>query len=255
MPAVAVVEFTEAVDAAPMLAKIPVAYEETTVAGKTCHKPAEQPNPWVCVVDEKTLAFAGDEKRLADALSATSDDVELAALLRAADEKNEIRYVVNMASVKGQIAQAKQQMPPQTPPQALKLLETIEKIKAITFTVDLDGPPSIKALVQTSDEASAGEVQAGIKEGLAQLPELVKMAAENAPSEGAGAGPMQMNPAQAAQMFQAAAEKIDEFLAIEQTGANVNLSVKFPPETGPLADKIVQAAGFFAMMAQSSPNN
>ncbi len=50
---------------------IPTSYEPTTVAGKATHKP-EGEGPWVCVIDEKTLAFAAEESSLSKALAATT---------------------------------------------------------------------------------------------------------------------------------------------------------------------------------------
>ena len=137
------------------------------------------------------------------------------------------------------------------PPEAAEVLEAIKKVDSFTFTTDLDGSPSIELLIQASDESSAGNIEKAIKDGLAQLPELVKAGAEAAANQEAPPG-MPMDPAMAAKMLGGMAEKMDELLVFEQQGAAVKVSVKFPPETPPLVETLVQAAGFFAMMSQQS---
>jgi SLA1 homology domain 1, SHD1 len=244
---IAVVEFSEAVDPTSMLSKIPAAFEQTTVAGKTCHKSTEEPKALVCVIDEKTLAFAADEESLAAALTATSDDADLTELLAAAGTNNEIIYVVNLVPMKDLLTTLGGALPPE----AADILETVKKVDSFTFTTDLDGAPSIELLIQAGDESSAGDLEQAIKDGLAQLPDLVKAGAEAAKDQEAPAG-MPMNPAKAAEMLGGAMENMDEVLLFEPQGASLKISVKFPPETPPLIQTITQAAGFFAMMNQQS---
>jgi SLA1 Homology Domain 1 (SHD1) protein len=236
--AIAVAEFSEAVDPASMLSKIPTDYEETTVAGKACHKPTDAPNPWVCVIDEETLAFA-------------ADDADLARLLESADKKNEIVYVLNLAPMKDLLTQVGGLMPPE----AVKVLDTVKQIDAFTFTTDLDGTPSVELLIQAGDEASAGDLEKAIKDGLAQLPELVKQGMETgmaAAAEQEGAPAMPMDPAMATQMLGGAMEKMDEILLFEQQESSLKISVKFPPETPPLIELATKAAESFALMSQLS---
>jgi SLA1 Homology Domain 1 (SHD1) protein len=244
--AVAVAEFSEAVDPTSMLSKIPTDFEQTTVAGKACHKSTEEPNALVCVIDEKTLAFAADEESLAAALTATSDDADLAKLLAASDKKSEIICVFNLAPMRELFTTLGG-----APPEAAEILDTVKKVDSFTFTTDLDGAPSVELLIQAGDESSAGDLEQAIKDGLAQLPELVKAGAEAAKNQEAPPG-MPMNPAKAAEMLGGAMEKMDEVLLFEQQGASLKISVKFPPETPPLIQTITQAAGFFAMMNQQS---
>lgn len=249
--AIAVAEFSEAVDPTSMLSKIPTDFEQTAVAGKTCHRSTEEPNALVCVIDEKTLAFAADEESLAAALTATSDDADLTRLLAAADKKNEIIYVLNLTPMKDLLTTLEGALPPE----AAGILNTVKKVDSFTFTTDLDGTPSVELLIQAGDESSAGDLEKAIKDGLAQLPELVKAGAEAAKNQEAPAG-MPMDPAMAAQMLGGAVEKMDEALVFEQQEASLKISIKFPPETPPLIETITQAAGFFAMMnQQSGPEN
>ncbi len=245
--AVAVAEFSDPVDPTSMLSKIPTDFEQTTVAGKTCHKSTEEPKALVCVIDEKTLAFSADEASLAAALTATSDDADLAKLLAAAGTDNEIVCVLNLTPMKDLVTTLGGALPPE----AAEILDTVKKVDSFTFTTDLDGTPSVELLIQAGDESSAGDLEQAIKDGLAQLPELVKAGAEAAKGQEAPPG-MPMNPAKAAEMLGGAMENIDELLLFEQQGASLKISVKFPPETPPLIQTITQAAGFFAMMNQQS---
>ena len=250
-PGVVVVEFAEAIDPSPMLEKIPTDYEQTTVAGKPCSKPAEENFPWVCVLDEKTLAFAGDEKSLASALTATSDDAELAKLLDATDEENEVRYVVNLVPVKDTIAQARAAMPPAAMAGSEKIFDVVEKIDSMRFTVDLDGTPSIELVLQAADEAAVANMETEIKAGLAKLPELMKAGMEAAAARASeGEGP-EMSPAMMmGPMLANMNQQIDEKLSFEPQGSALKIAVKFPADTPPLIDSIMQMAGLFAMMSQ-----
>ncbi len=253
--AVAVIEFSAAVEPASILAKIPTDYEATTVAGKACHKPAEKPNPWVCVIDERTLAFAEAEQSLVAALTATSDDAELAKLFATADKENEIRYALNMAPLKEALAQARATAAavPQMAEMA-KTLEVVEKMDSLVFTTDLDGPPSIEVAIQVGGGATPADFEEEIKGGLAKLPEMMKAAgaaaAGQAPQSG---GAMQMNPAMMTQMLGGAAKDLDDKLEFKQAEDSLTISVKFPEDTPPLIETVVQRAGFFfAMMNQQS---
>lgn len=244
---VAVAEFTETIDPTLMLSKIPTDFEQTTVAGKTCHKSTEEPKALVCVIDEKTLAFAADEESLVTVLTATSDDADLANLLASAGTNNEIVYVANLTPMKDLLTTLGGALPPE----AAAILDTVKKVDSFTFTTDLDGAPSVELLIQVGDASSAGDLEKAIKDGLAQLPELVKAGAEAAKDQEPPPG-MPMDPAMATQMLGGAMEKLDEALVFEQQDAALKISVKFPPETPPLIETITQAAGFFAMMSQQS---
>lgn len=247
--AVALAEFSTTVDPSSMLEKIPADFEKTTVAGKTCHKPNVAPNPWVCVIDEKTLAFAADEESLARVLTATSDNEELAAQLQAVDARNEIRYVADLAAIKDTLAQMKTVVS-QQPGGGAKVFEVIEKIDSFAFTTDLDGDPSIELLIQVSEGASPADLEKAIKDGLAKMPEMMEAAREAAPQEGPQAGGM--NPQMMTQMLGGMAGKLDEALLFEQQEAALKISVKFPSDAPPLAQSLAQLGGLFAMMSQQS---
>lgn len=249
--AVAVAEFSSPVDPAAMLSKIPTTYEAMKVAGKACHKPAAPPNPWVCVIDEKTLAFAADEKSLTTVLSATTDDADLAKLLGGIDPKNEVRYVLNLVPMKDLFAQTQAALPPD----AAKMMEVVKEINSFQLTTDLDGSPSIELLLQAGDESKVGEIEKAIKDGLAELPKMVQAAQDAARQAGAKqppAGASPMDPAMMGQMLGGMSEKINETLAFEQAGSALKISVKFPANSPPLVQSMVQMAGFFAMMSQQS---
>ena len=248
---VAVAEFLNAVDPASMLSKIPAEYEVTTVAGKTCHKPAEAPKPWVCEIDEKTLAFSPDEQALVTALSATSDDASLAALLQTVDAKNEIRYVANLAPLQDLIVQVGSTLPSEAA-DAGKVLEVIKKIDSFAFTTDLDGMPSIELRIQVGNGVSPADMEKAIKSGLAKLPEMMETVNEAAAQQGPAVGGGAMNPAMATQMLGGMVEKMDEVLLFEQQEGSLKISVKFPSDAPPLIETLAQAAGFFAMMSQQS---
>ena len=242
MPLVAVIEFTEAIDPMAMIGTMPGEFTKTTVAGKTCHKPDTPDLPVICIVDEQTLAFAGTEQILADALAATEDDTDLSALLAAAGDKNDVRYVLNVAAMQDLLAVAKAEMPPEAPPQAQQAIAAVEKMTSVTFTVDLDGPPSIELVMAAADDAAAAEIKTAIEEGLAQRPELAKQAAQDAPP----GAPMPMpgvNPQMMAQM----AQNVDKAFTVEQASATVKMSVNFPSDAPPLVDQIAQAAAAMAM--------
>lgn len=247
---IAVAEFSVPVDPASMLVQIPTDYEAATIAGKACHKPAESPNPWVCVIDEKTLAFSTDEDSLTAALTATGDEAELTQLLATTGPGNEFRHVLSMTSVKELIAPLTQAMTP--PPQVVKILGAIEKMNSIVLTSDLDGPPSLVLSIMTGDEAAAAELQPLIEEGLEYLPVIMKSATDAAQESGAGADAMPVSPDMAAQMLSGMSEKIGELLAFEQEGATLKISVKFPADAPPLAQTLVQVGTFAAMMSQQS---
>ncbi len=243
---VAVVEFSEPVDPAPVLAKIPTEYEATTVADKPCHKPADADFPWICVLDEKTFVVSPNEKSLTSALSAKGDDPDLAQLLKATGEENEIRYVINLVPVKDMIAMARNAIPPTAPPESGKIFDVVEKIDSIRFTVDLDGPPAVELVLQAADEAAVAAMETEIKAGLAKLPELAQagmQAAAAAQAAGGEEAGVEMGPAMmAGPMIAAQAGSISEKLAFEPQGSALKISIKFSPGDAPLGEQLVEQA-------------
>ncbi|MHB8898430.1 MAG: SHD1 domain-containing protein [Thermoguttaceae bacterium] len=252
--AVAVARFADPVDPAPMLAKLPVKYEAVTVAGKPCQKPAAAPYPWVCSLDEKTLAFSMDEASLNAVLSATADDPDLARLIAAADAKNEVRYVLNMAPLKDLLVKTQAALPPAAA-DGVKILDVVRKIDSFQFTTDLDGTPAIELLLQVADPSQLGDVEKAVKDGLAKLPELAKagmatgmQAAGKQPSAPA----MPMDPAMITQMLGGMGDQLDKLLAFEKSESALKISIKFPPNTPPLVETLSQMGSAMAMMSQQS---
>lgn len=255
--AVAVAEFSEPVDPASMLSKIPTTYEAVTVAGKSCQKPAENgKGPWVCVLDEKTLAFAYDEEALTKSLEATGDAPELAALLAAADPENEVRFVLNVAPMQGLVTQLKGMVPPEGAESAGPMIDVAQKVDSVTVTTDLDGTPSIEVLLRPVKETSAADLETAIKAALAQSIKDFQKGMETGmaiAAEQKNASAMPLNPAMMAQMMGGMAEKIDESLNFEPVEDTLKISVKFPPDSPPLTQTIMQIGSFVAMMSQAGP--
>ncbi len=240
---VAVFEFSTPVELDGTLSSIPIAYAPRTVAGKICHKPAQAGAPWFCVIDERTLAVAGGQEAFAKVLAATSDNTRLAGLLEATEPKNEIRFAMNLVPVRKLMDRAANAMP-----DGSEWSEVLGQVDTFTFIADLDGAPSIEASIQIGEGTSAADMEKKIKVGLAKLPAMIEAANEVTARQGAQGGPKPVNPAVVAQMLGGPNGNIHETLDFQHAGNSLRVSVRFPPGSPPLIQKIVELASVVLKM-------
>jgi hypothetical protein len=202
---------------------------EKKIGEKTCLQIDPSLPLLVCAIDEKTLVVSG-EKLLGEMLAAGGKPSPLKQQLGQVNLDADLISVTVMEPVRGTIKSSFEAAKAQLPPQVGQSLQALEKLKTLTFSVDLKGGPTLLTVVM---EAATSTAAKEIKDMATAAIQAGKTAVTGMKRNIPPAAQAEMGP-----QF-ALAETAIAGLAVAQEASKVTVALKTPEGLGAAIPKVV----------------